>query len=494
VVALPQQSLTRSLVTAATVLLGVGCGPARSASPPRPGFADKLDAAVQDAQAKREMPAIGLEVVQGDRVVYSRGYGKADLASGRPMTDTTPTVIGSTSKPLTALAVLRLVQLGKVALDTPIVRYLPDLEFKDPRASAITLRQLLTNRSGFTVGFSGPAWERPLAAPDDALERQAREIAAMPLDFAPGQGYRYSNRGWTLAGYLVQKVSGIPIETFLRTEVFEPLGMTQTTLEFWKVPDLVTGYSEGRLVRNHVAPPSLSRGYGPSGMIVSTPRDMGRLLVALLNDGKTVSGTQFLTPELIHEAMRPQAEAESELGGPTHYGLGWEIDSTFGQLTVKKAGSVGTMVSFWVMLPTEKVGLAFTFNREDYAILPLVPAVLKVIAGGDAPPFPPAAVTPLPPPAAVPVKASVLARWMGRYDTRSGDLPVYRRGDSLFAFYEGLEAAMAPSNDSTFTLVDDRIKVGGKAIGFRRQGGTITVWDGKDSTGVKIRGAAGLPH
>jgi CubicO group peptidase (beta-lactamase class C family) len=459
--------------------------PAAGASLDRPAFAAKLDAAVQDAFAKREMPGGSVVVVQGNQVTYHRGFGFADLESKRPYTDSTPTVIGSTSKPLTALAVLRLVQLGKVALDTPIVRYVPEIKFADSRANTITLRHLLTNRSGIVLGFSGAAFRRPPIQDSMALERQAHEMARLPLLFAPGQGYKYSNRGWTLAGYVVQRVSGTPIEDYLRKEVFEPLGMTHTTLEFWKVPDLATGYGEGRTVRNHPELASLSREYGPSGMVVSTGADVGNLLVALLNDGKTVRGTQFLTPELIHEALRAQADAESELGGPTRYGLGWEIDSTFGTLTIKKAGSVGTMVSLWIMLPAQKTAVAFTFNREDYAIVPLAPNVLKVIAGGDAAPFPSVPPPPFTPPEAVKVSPAVIKRWLGTYDTRNGDVTVSQSGDSLVADFEGVTARLVPTSDSTYVAVLDDVKNAGKTFAFRSRNGKVTIWSGKDSLGTK---------
>ena len=457
---------------------------------PAPGLpaevSAKLDAAVADAFAKREMPGGSLVVVQGDRIVYGKGFGAADLAARRPYTDSTPTVIGSTSKPLTALAVLRLVQLGKVALDTPITRYVPELAFTDGRAKAITLRHLLTNRSGLPAGFSGPAYQQPPVQDSAALGRLAAAMTQLPLGFAPGEGYTYSNRGWALAGYVVQRVSGEPIEGFLKREVFLPLGMTGTTLEFWKVPNLVHGYAEGRLVRNIPHRPSITREYGPAGMIVSTPRDMGRLLVAMMNRGKTVDGTQFLTPDLIDEALRGQAKAESELGGPTTYALGWEVDSMLGTLTIKKAGSVHTMVSLWVMLPDRKTAMAFTFNREDYQVLGLLGTVAKILAGGQADPFPASAV--LPPVvvvAPVRISAAVLDRWVGSYDTRIGDLVVSRRGNSLVADYQGSDVGLAPASDSSFIIQSDAVADGGQTMTFRRLGKAVTVWIGPDSSGIR---------
>lgn len=479
--------IRRSGLSSMPFLVLAGCAqpPAKPSAAP---LEAKLDAVMADALAKREMPAASLVVVKGNQVVYGKGFGKADLASGRPMTDTTPTVIGSTSKPLTALGILRLVQTGKVALDTPIARYLPDLKFTDPRGAAITVRQLLNNRSGIASGFSGPAHVLPSVQDDGAVDRIARESAGLPLVFAPGTSYLYSNRGWLIAGYLIQRVAGEPVEAFMKREVFEPLGMTQTTLEFWKVPDLVTGYESGFKVRNQPHTASLHRGYGPSGMTVSTPRDMGRLLVAMLNGGKTVSGTQFLTPELIAEATRAQAEAESELGGPTRYGLGWEVDSVFGALTVKKAGSVGTMVSLWIMLPEQKVGIALTFNREDYGIVPVAPNILKVIAGGAVDTLPTAVWTAPPSPVGVKLSAAAAHRWVGDYDLRFGDTKVYQRADSLRTDYEGGEAALVPVNDSTFAIVDDLTRHAGKQFIFRMRGGKATIWESaKDSLGIRVR-------
>jgi hypothetical protein len=212
---------------------------------------------------------------------------------------------------------------------------------------------------------------------------------------------------------------------------------------------------------------------------------MGRLLVAMLNEGKTVTGTQFLTPELIREAIRGQAEAESELGGPTRYGLGWEVDSAFGTLTVKKAGSVHSMVSLWVILPERRVAVAFAFNREDYQIVPVVPTVLSVIGGGPTALLPAASWPAAPPIATRAVAPAVLDRWLGVYDTRFGDVTVYRRGDSLFSDYDGAEGPLLPTSDSTFALGDDLVAHTGKVVGFRRSGAGVTIWLGADSLGLR---------
>jgi hypothetical protein len=220
-------------------------------------------------------------------------------------------------------------------------------------------------------------------------------------------------------------------------------------------------------------------------MIASTPRDLGRLLVALLNSGHTEAGTPFLTPELVAEALRSQAPAESEFGGPTTYALGWEVDSSLGTTTIKKGGTVHTMASLLLLLPAQQTALAFTFNREEYKVLGLLPSVLAILAGGSAEPLqvPPASeAKPVKPANVAP---AVLDRWVGRYDTRSGDVAVTRRGEALFADLAGGEVALLPLSDSSFSVATDVVGLDGRVITFRRQGAAVTLWEGTDSSGVR---------
>lgn len=463
--------------------LALACRPSRSVDDP---LAARLDRVMADAVSRRAMPGAALVVVKDGRVVFARGYGHADSTAARPVTDTSRFVIGSTSKPLTAIAVLRLVAAGRVALDTPIVRYVPDLEFRDPRGRAITLRHLLTNRSGLAVGFSGPAYREPPVQDDGALDRLARAAAAMPLRFAPGEGYAYSNRGWAVAGYVVQRVAGESIEAFMAREVFAPAGMGRTTLRFWEVPDVVQGFVEGRTRTNLPHRPSVTREYGPAGMVVSTPRDVASLLLTLLDGGKSPDGGELLPRAQIDEMFRPQADAESELGGPTRYGLGWEIFDRNGTRVIQKAGSVNSMADLWVLVPSQRLGLAFFMTREDYGFAPVLGNLMAVLSGGEPTPLALRTVPVAAPITGAQLPAAVIDGVVGRYDTRYGDVRVYRRADSLFSDYDGAELTLVPTNDSTFAMVDDVVAHTGKALIFRRRGSALTLWSGSDSLGLRV--------
>jgi len=466
----------------------VACAAGREAGPATSLIAAEIDEIMLDAMTKREMPGAALVVIDSGRVILSRGYGYADLAKELPFTDSSHFIVGSTSKAITAIAVLKLVARQQLALDTPIVRYVPDVEFTDPRGNAITLRHLLTNRSGIVAGFSGAAYRSPPIQDSAALGRLSHAAARLPLRFAPGTDYLYSNRGFAVAGYVVERVARIPIEEFLDREVFGLAGMKRTTLRFWEVPDIVQGYSEGRKTPSFPRPPSVSREYGPSGMVVSTPYDVGLLLQALMNSGTTVTGSRLLEQRLIDEMFRPQADAESELGGATKYGLGWETGSVGGMPSVQKAGSVAAMATIWFMVPARQLAIALFMNREDYGFAPVLSNLIAVMFGQPTQPI--LARTPPPEPVyrTITLGRPALLRWVGEYDTRNGETRVLLRGDSLWTDYDGVgDTWLAPLSDSTFALANDAVEHTGKQLGFRRQGGRRTIWLGADSLGVAIR-------
>jgi len=469
------------------LLIALGLSGCKAADEPPLDRAAQLDQVMTDAVAKREMPGAALVVIDSGRVVISRGYGYADLTRRQPITDSSRFAVGSTSKPLTAIAALELVARGRLALDTPIVRYVPDLAFADRRGTAITMRHLLTNRSGMVVGFSGPAFQSPPIQDSAALGRLAHAAAAMPLLFAPGAGYAYSNRGFAVAGYVVERLAGMPIEDFMDREIFAPAGMGRTTLRFWEVPDLVQGYAEGRKVANIPRPPSQSREYGPSGMVVSTPGDVGRLLQILVDGGSLPEGGELLPKALVDEMFRPQADAESELGGPTKYGLGWETGTLEGLASVQKGGSVLAMATLWYLVPARRLGIALFMTRVDYGLVPALANLLAVIQG-QAPSreIPARAPPPEPMVATGSISRSGLQKWVGVYDTRSGETRVFLRGDSLRTDHQGLESGLAAIDDSSFALVDDLVEHTGRALVFRRRGGRRTIWFGADSIGVEL--------
>lgn len=287
---------------------------------------DVLDAYVEAEMAARHIPGLALAVVEGDRVVYARGYGLADVANAVPVTDSTAFLIASVTKTFAAAAVLMLVGEGRVALDAPIGRYVPDLP--DVWRPA-TVRQLLQHTSGIN-SFSehgAPPCPAP-CAPDRARATRdvLAEVSCLPLDFVPGADWSYSNTGYLLLGLLVEAASGQSFETFLRDRVFAPLGMASTRMLDAEavVPRLARGYSwDGAGFRN--APELGGAVEFAAGGLVSTVHDLGRWAAALGSD-------RLLPPATWAEAWTPAP------GSDGAYGMGFALRDVVGRRHVGHTG------------------------------------------------------------------------------------------------------------------------------------------------------------
>jgi CubicO group peptidase (beta-lactamase class C family) len=211
----------RSSVRYLSLILGLAVASTPLAASAAPPMAEATDAATRIDTYLRgrvphlRMPGFALVVVVGDQVILSRGYGVADRAAGTPMTEDTPVAI---------------VEQGLVDLDAPVIRYVPDFTLNDPRAVDVTVRQVLTHTAGLPAGgLHDPAQD------DEALERHIASLVSTELRFAPGGGYEYANDGYSVAGLVVQRVSGVPYEDYLAAQVFEPLSMARTTFDVSRV-------------------------------------------------------------------------------------------------------------------------------------------------------------------------------------------------------------------------------------------------------------------
>src|SRR6266566_2736681 len=205
------------------VLAGVGAFAFRTAAQARSDDSDftAVDDYITARMETAHIPGLSVAIVKGDQIVYLKGYGQAD-PSGRPVTPQTPFIIGSISKTFTALAVMQLVESGKVELDAPVQRYLPWFRVADPVASArITLRHLLYHTSG--IPSSGYACTTDQVTM--TLEQYVRSLATLTLDRPVGSRPDYCSTNYDVLGLIVQTVSGQPYGTYVQQHVFAPLQM-----------------------------------------------------------------------------------------------------------------------------------------------------------------------------------------------------------------------------------------------------------------------------
>lgn len=286
-------------VLIASVLAAVLLGGAPAAAS-RPAAAGAPDAhswpAVEDVAAdvdrylreqveQGHLPGAATAIVQDGHVVWAAGYGSAD-GRGRSMTPTTPVLLASTSKALTAIAVMQQAETGRLDLDGPVVTYLPWFRVQgpaeDPEAAArITPRHLLHHTAGLTANADIGAYVRE-DTDGDALERRVRRLADVSLAASPGASFAYSNAAYDVLGLLVQTVSGQPYGHYLTDHVLTPLGMSNahTTRTDARADGLAAGHYRwfGRWWRP--TPMPTGQQGTPSFATFASARDLARLVAA----------------------------------------------------------------------------------------------------------------------------------------------------------------------------------------------------------------------
>ncbi|HWR38133.1 MAG TPA: serine hydrolase domain-containing protein [Patescibacteria group bacterium] len=255
-------------------------------------------------------------IIAGDRVVWSQGYGYADRENKRLVTPETVYRVGSISKIPNAIAVLKFKAAGKLALDAPVKRYIPELEVKSrfAAAPAFTPRQLMTHHSGLPSDIVKGMWgERP-APFQSVISLLAEEYLAYP----PGTIHSYCNLGADLLGVMLERVSGTEYETVMQEAVLQPLEMTNSS--YCLQPHIAQKLSRGYNKKGQPEPDVTMRDV-PAGNLYTSVNDLSRMMIMLLNDG-VYGGTEVLPPALVSEMLTAQNDAVSLDG---NFKIGYEF-------------------------------------------------------------------------------------------------------------------------------------------------------------------------
>jgi CubicO group peptidase (beta-lactamase class C family) len=292
-----------------------------------PAVVEKIAPAMEAAVAGKEAAGIVTLVMKEGKVVHHEAVGMADVAGGKAMKKDAVFWIASMTKSINGTALMMLVEEGKVTLDEPAAKWLPGLaklKMKDGSApkTAITLRMLLSH----TAGIAFP----PRKADDGAvsLKQYVDRLLAAPLAFEPGSDYEYGF-GPTVAGRLLEVVTGKPYEVFLKERLFEPLGMVDTMFhpdearrariaQTYKLDEetkeLVVSYNPF-----FTSSAAVKRMVEPAGGLFSTATDMGRFYAMVANGGE-LDGKRILSEKGVKEMTTPVSAG----GKPITYGLGWQ--------------------------------------------------------------------------------------------------------------------------------------------------------------------------
>lgn len=347
------------------VLLLPGCGhvPRTSTveSPPpaetqnqTPILPDRMDSIVTVVLVERQAPGAAVAIVRRGELVFAQGYGLADQASARPVKVETIFQLASLTKPFTAMAVLLLIEEGKVGLDAPAKRYLPWLP---KHYVAITVRQLLTHTSGVARDL------RRENVDEFPPAEFRRRLEAAPASFTPGAKWEYSNTGYTLLSLIAEATSGQEFGAFLDARIFRPLGMVRTGYRVPKTGDdaHAVGYDlvEGELIRA----PHVFSGWGNSG-IESTVLDIAKWAAAIQSRSLLQPGSYaaMFTPARLGSG----AVVEFPFGGaPSSYGFGWFLTRDHEADLITHGGAITGFSSIVNWFPKEELMMIVLSNGKQ---------------------------------------------------------------------------------------------------------------------------------
>jgi CubicO group peptidase (beta-lactamase class C family) len=286
--------------------------------------ADKVDDFVRAEMREQKIPGLSIAVVQDGKVVKAQGYGLANVELNVAATPETIYQSGSIGKQFTATLVMMLIEEGKMGLEDPVSKYIPEAPaiWKD-----ITLHRLLTHTSGISNGLYAHMDMRKDYTEDELIQL----IAAQPLDFQPGEKWNYSNPGYVTLGILIHKATGKFYGDLLRERIFAPLGMTTARIidEADIIPNRAAGYrlADGKLKNQEWVSPTLNT--TADGAIYLTVLDMAKWDAALYSEKllKRASLDLMWTPAKLND------------GKTEKYGFGWQINEYHGHRLIQHGGA-----------------------------------------------------------------------------------------------------------------------------------------------------------
>ncbi len=340
------RTLLGRLVAAALAL-----APAAHAADLTAAQVDGIDAAVAANLAQRGVPSASIAVVRDGRIVFARAYGRRSVSPDAPADVSARYDIGSVEKQMTATALLRLVDQGKLSLDDTIDRWLPELT----EAHRITVRQVLSHTAGYKGFFlseTPPIEAMRPTTPQAVADRWGRQ----PLDYAPGSDWQYSNTDYTIAALIVERITGRPLDDVLRDTIFRPLGMTSAIAPTGRplaLPDArgFTRHALGPLRPTTVAAAGWATGAGGEAM---TAADLARWDLGVLE----------------HRLLKPQTYAVQQTavtlsdGRRAPYGLGVFVDEVGGHKRVFHPGSDRGFLTENRIYPNDGAAVAVMVNAD----------------------------------------------------------------------------------------------------------------------------------
>ena len=318
-----------------------------STSAPTPA---ELESIVQAAYSV-DAPGAAVIVVQKGKVLYRGARGLGNIELGVPLRPDSVFRIGSVTKQFTAASILLLCDEGKLSLSDPITKYLPDYPVQ---GHVVTIQHLLSHTSGIKNYTEVPEWQSAMRN-DVSVQQLIGFFKDKPFDFAPGEHWKYDNSGYILLGAIIEKISGQSYGDFVRTHIFEPLGMKSSRYDDPAriIPGRVAGYMRDNNGWRNADYVSMSQPYA-AGSLISTVDDLARWDAAIENG-------ELLKPASWQRACSSFALTD---GTPTRYGAGWIIGRVGSVATVEHGGGIFGFNAYVLRAPAQQLYIAVLANAS----------------------------------------------------------------------------------------------------------------------------------
>ena len=368
--AVSRRSVLGGAVAGAAMLAVSACSSRRPSEPTTStsatgvaaGFAE-LDAKIDAGMKSYAIPGVAVGVLAGGQE-YIKGYGVTNVDHPVPVDGDTVFRIGSTTKTFTGTTMMRLVDQGKVDLDAPVRRYLPDFAVADPAASAaVTVRQLLNHTSGW-LGDDLQDFGRG----DDALARYVASMTGLPQLTPPGSVFAYNNAGLVVAGRIIEVVTGSTYEAAVQNLLLDPLEMSHTRF----FSDQIVGFNVAASHNVVDGKPVVDNGFwgfprscNPTGALISNVRDQMRYVRFHLGDGAAPNDARLLSQQAL-VAMRSNPGAGGTLQVElTGMGVAWMLrPSAENEMIVQHGGTWQGQRSGFFMVPSRNFAMTLLTNSE----------------------------------------------------------------------------------------------------------------------------------
>ncbi len=331
---------------------------------------NKIDNYVKKMQDKANIPAISIGIIKNSSLIYKNSYSKDNEINTESLFH-----IGSLTKSFTALAIMQLVEDGKINLDDSIKKYLPWFTIKDEKdINNITIRTLLNQTSGFST-YDGLKNFNDWDNSDFALEKTIKALKDVALVSKPSTTFHYSNINYQILGLVIEKVTGFSYNQYIKNNIFNKLDMKNSyaSLENIEKKNIAQGHRLWfcQAIKSDFP---FSKVLLPAGYIISNVEDMSKYLIAQLNEG-SYKKEQIFSSSIIKQIQTPSAIIVKD---KVYYGFGWFVDTTK-ELYLNHIGTVPGYTAAMIIFPEEKLGLIMLTNATSYT---LGSKELNTLAGG----------------------------------------------------------------------------------------------------------------